>query len=80
MDRRACICLSVQGILKGILREYCTGNTKYRCTFDHLFDWFGLVCFANKNKNCQCHTADSKSVEQEVNGTVILLPGLSVQI
>jgi len=20
---------------------------------DLLFDWFGLVCFANKNKNCQ---------------------------
>jgi hypothetical protein len=32
-----------QGILKG----------KYHCTTDLLFDWFGLVCFANKNKNCQ---------------------------
>ncbi len=32
-----------QGILKG----------KYHCTIEHLFDWFGLVCFANKNKNCQ---------------------------
>jgi hypothetical protein len=32
-----------QGILKG----------KYHCTIDLLFDWFGLVCFANKNKNCQ---------------------------
>jgi len=21
--------------------------------FDLLFDWFGLVCFANKNKNCE---------------------------
>jgi hypothetical protein len=30
-----------QGILKG----------KYHCTVDLLFDWFGLVCFANKNKN-----------------------------
>jgi hypothetical protein len=32
------------------------GNTKggkYYCTIDLLFDWFGLVCFANKNKNCQ---------------------------
>ncbi len=29
------------------------GNTKgYHCTVDLLFDWFGLVCFANKNKNC----------------------------
>ncbi len=30
------------------------GNTKrgkYHCTVDLLFDWFGLVCFANKNKN-----------------------------
>ncbi len=25
---------------------------KYHCTIDLLFDWFGLVCFANK-KNCQ---------------------------
>jgi hypothetical protein len=25
---------------------------KYHCTVDLLFDWFGLVCFANKNKNC----------------------------
>ncbi len=23
------------------------------CTIDLLFDWFGLVCFTNKNKNCQ---------------------------
>ncbi len=32
------------------------GNTKggkYHCAVDLLFDWFGLVCFANKNKNCQ---------------------------
>jgi hypothetical protein len=32
-----------QGILKG----------KYHCTIDLLFDWSGLVCFANKNKKCQ---------------------------
>ena len=31
-------------------REYQRG--KYHCTVDLLFDWFGLVCFANKNKNC----------------------------
>jgi hypothetical protein len=33
-----------------------SGNTKrgkYHCTIDLLFDWFGLVCFASKNKNCQ---------------------------
>ncbi len=32
------------------------GNTeggKYQCAVDLLFDWFGLVCFANKNKNFQ---------------------------
>jgi hypothetical protein len=33
-----------QGILKGEV---------YHCTVDLLFDCFGLVCFANKNKNCQ---------------------------
>ncbi len=32
-------------------REYWRG--KYHCTIDLLFDWFRLVCFANKNKNCQ---------------------------
>jgi hypothetical protein len=31
-------------------REYLRG--KYHCTIDLLFDWFGLTCFANKNKNC----------------------------
>jgi len=30
---------STQGILKGD-----------HCTVDLLFDWFGLVCFENKNK------------------------------
>jgi hypothetical protein len=33
-----------QGIVKGEVSLYCT--------VDLLFDWFGLVCFANKNKNC----------------------------
>jgi hypothetical protein len=29
------------------------GNTKeYSRTVDLLFDWIGLVCFANINKNC----------------------------
>ncbi len=32
-----------QGILEG----------KFHCIIDLLFDWFGLVCFANKRKNCQ---------------------------
>ncbi len=26
---------------------------KHHCTIDLLFDWFGLACFANKNKHCQ---------------------------
>ncbi len=46
----------------------------YHCTVDLLFDWFGLVCFANKTKIVDSHTADSKPVEQEVNGTMILPP------
>jgi hypothetical protein len=52
-----------QGILRG----------KYHCTVDLLFDWFGLVCFANKNKKIvSCHAANFNSVKQEVNSTVIL--------
>ncbi len=55
---------------------------KYLCTIDLLFDWFGLVCFANKNKTVSCHTADSRPVKQEVNGTVILpslvFPGITL--
>jgi hypothetical protein len=34
-------------------RTNTSGRGKYHCTIDLLFDWFGLVCFANKNKNCQ---------------------------
>ncbi len=52
---------------------------KYHWTIDLLFDWFWLVCFENKNKNC--HTVDSKKVNQEVNCTVIppplVFPGLT---
>ncbi len=33
------------------IREYWRG--KYQCTIDLLFDWFGLVCFTNRNKNFQ---------------------------
>jgi hypothetical protein len=43
---KQCLQLFV-GPQKGILKG------KYHCTIDLLFDWFGLVCFANKNKNCQ---------------------------
>jgi hypothetical protein len=34
------------------------------CTVDILFDWLGLVCLANKNKDWQVHTADSKPVKK----------------
>jgi hypothetical protein len=33
--------------------ERLTKGGKYHCTIDLLFDWFGLDCFATKNKNCQ---------------------------
>jgi hypothetical protein len=60
-----------QGILKG------------EVSIDLLFDWFRLVCFADKNKKIvSCQTADSKPVKQDVNRTVILpplvFPGLTV--
>jgi hypothetical protein len=34
-------------------RLYENTKGKFHCTIDLLFDWFGLDCFANKNKNCQ---------------------------
>ncbi len=46
--------LSVMPLVEDTLRwarEYLRG--KYHCTIDLLFDWFILVCFANKDKNCQ---------------------------
>jgi hypothetical protein len=36
--------ITKQGILKGAVSLYCS-------TVDLLFDWFGLACFGNKNKN-----------------------------
>jgi hypothetical protein len=48
------------------------GILKEECAIDLLFDQLGLVCFANKNKNCLI--ADSKPVKQEVISTVILPP------
>jgi hypothetical protein len=42
---------SPMAVLISLNREYLRG--KYHCTIDLLFDWFGLVCFGNKNKNCQ---------------------------
>jgi hypothetical protein len=38
------------------------GNTtggKYHCTVDLLIDLFGLVCFTNKNENCQFQTSQT---------------------
>jgi hypothetical protein len=32
---------------------FAPGNSKwgkFHCTIDFLLDWFGLVCFGNKNK------------------------------
>ncbi len=51
------------------------GNTKRRSItvpLSSCLTGFGLVCFAKKIVSC--HTADSKPVKQEVNGTVILPP------
>jgi hypothetical protein len=42
---------------------------KYYCTVDLLFDWFGLVCFANKTKIVSCRTADSKTGGQWYSDT-----------
>ncbi len=52
--------------------EYERG--KYHCTFDLLFDWFGLVYLQMKIKIVSCQTTDSKPVKQDVNSTVILSP------
>ncbi len=32
---------------------FVLGLSTLFCTVDLLFGWFGLSCFANKNKNCQ---------------------------
>jgi hypothetical protein len=49
-----CTCpliLFIQEVGSWIMRAGNTEGGKYHCTIDLLFDWFGLVCFANKNKN-----------------------------
>jgi hypothetical protein len=40
----------------------------------NMFDLFGLAVLQVETKIVSCHTADSKPVKQEVNGTVILPP------
>jgi hypothetical protein len=47
-----------QAAMEKINKDYTqaiSGNTKGGSitSVDLLFDWFGLVCFANNNKNCQ---------------------------
>jgi len=39
------------GRLECETREHSRG--KYHCAVELLFDLFGLICFANKSKNCQ---------------------------
>jgi hypothetical protein len=46
------VCLRLSIILASKARTY-PGRGKYHCTIDHLFDWYGLACFINKNKNFQ---------------------------
>jgi hypothetical protein len=49
-----------------------SGNTKGGRTVDLLFDWFGLVCFAIKNKNCQLSNSwfqTSQTGGQQYNNT-----------
>ena len=54
--------------------DLCSERGKYHCTVDLLFDWFGLSVLQIKTKIVSSHTADSKPVKQEVNGTVIIPP------
>ncbi len=39
--------------ISSIVKPGNTKGGKYHCTIELLLDWFGLVCFANKNKNWQ---------------------------
>ncbi len=56
---------------KSIIKSGNTKGGKHHCTTDLLFDWSVLQL---KTKIVSCHTADSKPVKQEVNGTVLLPP------
>jgi hypothetical protein len=57
---------------------------KYHCTVDLLFDLFGLVCFVNKNKNCQLSYSrfqTSQTGGQQYSDTSPLVcPGLTIII
>jgi hypothetical protein len=53
------------------------GNTKggsITVPLTSCFDWFGLSVLQIKTTIVSSHTADSKAVKQEANGTVILPP------
>ncbi len=70
-----------QNKLECLNREYLRG--KYHCTVDLLFDWFRLVCFANKNKKYQLSYSESQTSQTRGHGTVILphlvFPGLIIE-
>jgi hypothetical protein len=51
LTAQACHPTKIVNKAEELTREYYRG--KYPFTIDLLFDWFGLVCIANKNKNCQ---------------------------
>jgi hypothetical protein len=57
---------------------------KYHCTIDLLcLTGLDLSVLQIKTKIVSCHTTDSKTVKEEVNGTVILsplvFPGIAIQ-
>ncbi len=64
--RQARSLTSLQGILKGEVSLYHWPPV--------WLVWISLFCLQIKTKIVSCHTADSKLVKQEVNGTVILPP------
>jgi hypothetical protein len=54
------------------LLMFIVGNNKGGSTIDLLFDWFGLVCFPNKNNNCQlsyCRFTTSQTGGQQYRDT-----------
>jgi hypothetical protein len=55
VKRKGCVEAFSAGASRSWIRTLEQGiiNGKYHCTMDLLFDWFVLVCFANKNINCQ---------------------------
>ncbi len=56
------------------------GNTKGGSIIDLLFYWFGLVCFANKNKNCQLSYSWFQISQKGGDTMVYLLEQVSMSI